>query len=267
MNKDESVGSSETHEGEGAGRDEDEKGNTRLKKQVKEDTAEMTKDEGAGRGEMFEDKGAVRHKKNKDKTTTIHKVRTRDKEEANQIVNGCKRPIVKDKEGKKENNERSKTEPGRVARDRSKVQEPRDKRDEDNIQHGPEGDDQHKDGGSEQYDRTRLAKIAAGHATPTRDDYLLGDPRLAEAHDCSTVVPHTGADRSVQHNIPGTNLPQSQYQSEEGDGMYEGEGIGYDAGADHRADQHKEGGTSPSTRPSSPRSPQGTPPRPETTTS
>ena len=85
---------------------------------------------------MTKDKGTVRHKKNKDKTTKIHKVRTEDKEETNQIVNGCKKLIVKDKEGK-ENNERSKTEPRRVARDRNRVQEPRDKRDEDKIQDGP----------------------------------------------------------------------------------------------------------------------------------
>ena len=39
---------------------------------------------------MFEDKGTVRHKKNKEETTTIHKVRTGYKEEASQIVNGCK---------------------------------------------------------------------------------------------------------------------------------------------------------------------------------
>ena len=96
-----------------------------------------------------------------------------------------------DKEGKKENNKRPKTEPGRVARDRKKVQEARDKRDKDNIQDGPEGDDRHKDGGSEHFDRTRLGKNAAGHATPTKDNYLLADPRLAEAHDSSTVVPRT----------------------------------------------------------------------------
>ena len=81
--------------GEGAGRDKDKKGNARPKKHVKEDTGEPTKDEGAGRGEIF-----------------------KDKEEANQVVNGCKRLIGKDKEGKMENNERPKTEPGRVARDK-----------------------------------------------------------------------------------------------------------------------------------------------------
>ena len=102
----------------------------------------------------------------------------------------------------------------------------RDKRDKDNIQDGPEKDDQHKDGGSEHFDRTRLANNATGHATPAGDDYLLADPRLAKAHDCSTVVHCTGADCSVQHNIPGTNLPQSQNLSEEGDSKYEGEGEG-----------------------------------------
>ena len=35
--------------GEGSGRDEDEKGNARPKKQVKEDIGKTTKDEGAGR--------------------------------------------------------------------------------------------------------------------------------------------------------------------------------------------------------------------------
>ena len=212
--------------GEGGGLDKDEKGNARPKKQVKEDTGKTTKDEGVGCGEMFE-----------------------DKEEANQFVISFKRPIGKDKEGKKENNERPKTEPGRVARDRNKVQEPRDKRDKDNIQDGPEGDDQHKDGGSKHFDRTRLAKNTTGPATLTEDDYLLADPRLAEAHNSSTVVPGTRADCSVQHNIPGTNLPRSKDLSKEGDGKHEGkgvgEGIGYDAGADHQTDQHKEGGSEP----------------------
>ena len=44
-----------------------------------------------------------------------------------------------------------------------------------------QGDDQHKDGGSEPLDKIRLAKIATVHATPARDYYLLADPRLAEA--------------------------------------------------------------------------------------
>ena len=67
--------------------------------------------------------------------------------------------------------------------------------------------DQHKEGRSEPFDKVRLAKIAAGNATLTGDYYLLADPRLAEAHDSSTVVPRTGADRSLQHNIPRTNRP------------------------------------------------------------
>jgi len=175
----------------------------------------------------------------------LDQVGTEDKEEASQIFNRCKRPIIKDKEEKRKNNERSKTEPERLATDRNKVQEPRDKRDGDNIQDGPKGDNQHKDSGSEHFNRTRLAKNAPGHATHTRDDYLLAEPRLAEAHDCSIEVPHAGADRSMQHNIPGTNPPQSQHLSKEGDGRYEGEGIGYDAGADHQANQHKEGGSEP----------------------
>ena len=52
--------------------------------------------------------------------------------------------------------------------------------------------------------------------------YLLADPRLAEAHDYSTVVPRTGADRSVQQTIPGTNFPQPQHLNNEGDGTYRG---------------------------------------------
>ena len=102
-------------------------------------------------------------------------------------------------------------------------------------------------GGSEHFDRTQLAKIATGHATQTKEDYLLADPRLAEANNSSTVVPRTCADRSVQHNIPGTNLPRSKDLSKEGDGKHKGEGegkgIGYDAAADHQTDQHKEGGS------------------------
>ena len=65
------------------------------------------------------------------KRATIHKVRTKDKEEAIKDVNGCKRPIVMDREGKIKDNERSKTKAGREARDRNKVQELRDTRDKD----------------------------------------------------------------------------------------------------------------------------------------
>ena len=134
-----------------------------------------------------------------------------------------------------------------MTRDRNKMQEPRDKRDKDNIHDGPEGDDQHKDGGSEHFVRTQLAKNATGHATQNENDYLLADPRLAKANDSSTVVPRAGEDRSMQHNIPGTNLPRSQDLSKEEDGKHkgEGEGIGYNAGADHQTDQHEEGGCKP----------------------
>ena len=69
----------------------------------------------------------------------------------------------------------------------------------------------------------------------TRDYYPLANPWLAEANDSSTVVPRAGADRSLQHNIPGTNCPQSQHLSEEGDSIHEGEGNGNDFGASHQA--------------------------------
>ena len=52
-----------------------------------------------------------------------------------------------------------------------------------------------------------------------------GDHRLVEAHDYSTIVPRTGADRSAPQAIPGSNLSQSQHLSDERVGMYEGEGV------------------------------------------
>ena len=52
-----------------------------------------------------------------------------------------------------------------------------------------QGDDHHKDVRSEPLDKTRLAKNTSALATPARDYYLLADPRLAEAHDFSTLVP------------------------------------------------------------------------------
>ena len=72
---------------------------------------------------------------------TIHKVRTKDKEEAIGNGNGCKRSIVMDREVKIKDNEWSKTEAewskteaGREARHRIMVQELRDTRDKENIQ-------------------------------------------------------------------------------------------------------------------------------------
>jgi hypothetical protein len=81
-----------------------------------------------------------------------------------------------------------------------------------------QGDNQHKDGGCKPHDKIRLAKIATGQATPARDNYLPADPRLAEAHNYSTVVPCTGADRSGQQTITGTNSPQPQHLNNEGNG-------------------------------------------------
>ena len=49
-------------------------------------------------------------------------IKDKDKDKANKIVSVCKRPIVKDREGMRMKNKRSKTEPRRVARDRNKVQ-------------------------------------------------------------------------------------------------------------------------------------------------
>ena len=43
--------------------------------------------------------------------------------------------------------------------------------------------------------------------------YLLAHPRLAEAHDFSTVVPLTGAARSTPKPLPISNLLHSQHLS------------------------------------------------------
>ena len=43
------------------------------------------------------------------------------------------------------------------------------------------------------------------------NDYLLADPRLAEAHDSSTVVPCTGSTRSSPRHLTTDNLPYSQH--------------------------------------------------------
>ena len=56
--------------------------------------------------------------------------------------------------------------------------------------------------------------------------YLLANPRLAEAHNDSTVVPLTGADCSAPQPLPGSNLPHSQHLSNQGRGTYEGKGAG-----------------------------------------
>ena len=50
------------------------------------------------------------------------------------------------------------------------------------------------------------------------NDYLLADPRLAEAHNDITVVPPTGTDRSAPQHLPGANLPHAQHRSGEGEG-------------------------------------------------
>ena len=55
--------------------------------------------------------------------------------------------------------------------------------------------------------------------------YLLDDPRLAEAHNDSTVVPPTGADCSAPQHLPGSNLPHSQYLSNQGGGTSKGKGA------------------------------------------
>ena len=134
-------------EGEGAGLDEMVQG-------VGAGLDDKVQGEGAGRDDMVQGMGAGLDKKVQAETKqivtlkaesedtrngNIHAklVQDKDKEEANKIVSRCKRPIVKDREEKKKNKKRSKTEPRRVARDRNKVQEPRDKWDEDNSQDGP----------------------------------------------------------------------------------------------------------------------------------
>ena len=83
-------------------------------------------------------------------------------------------------------------------------------------------DDQHKDGGRKLIDKTRLAENATVHATPARDNYLLAEPSLAEVPDNSTVVPISGADRSVQQTITGTDPPQPQHLNNESYGMIGG---------------------------------------------
>ena len=37
--------------------------------------------------------------------------------------------------------------------------------------------------------------------------YPLADPRLAEAHDFSTIVHHTGSDHSTPKHLTGANIP------------------------------------------------------------
>ena len=267
---------------------------------VKEDNAERNKEKGAGRGEMNEGEGAgldemvqaetkpiviLKSESEDTRNGNSHTKLIKDNEEANKIVSGCKRLIIKDREGKKKNNKRSKTEPRRVARDRYKVQEMVSRLAETRRQGekqeefgnldgdyyllaGPrlveahdystsvphtgaerstprpltvsnllysqhQGDNQHKDGGCKPHDKIRLAKIATGQATPARDNYLPADPRLAEAHNYSTVVPCTGADRSGQQTITGTN---STTPAPEQRGQRHKRGQGRD-----QADHHPQG--------------------------
>ena len=51
--------------------------------------------------------------------------------------------------------------------------------------------------------------------TPDRVYYLLAGPRLAEAHDSSTVVPLTGSARSAPKPLTISNLLYSQHQSDD----------------------------------------------------
>ena len=94
--------------------------------------------------------------------------------------------------------------------------------------------------------------------------YLLANPRLAEAHDDnSTVVHHTGADRSAPQHNQGTNHPHSQPLSNQGRGKgvvreasgstdhgskasgstkYDGEGYREETGGKEQSKAKAEGG-------------------------
>ena len=74
--------------------------------------------------------------------------------------------------------------------------------------------------GRRELNKARGAGRQGGHY------YLLADPRLAESHDDSTVVPLTGADCSAKHPLPGSNLPHFQHLSNQWRGTYEGKGAG-----------------------------------------
>ena len=50
-----------------------------------------------------------------------------------------------------------------------------------------------------------------GDQQQSENDYLLAEPRLAEAHDTSTIVHPTGADRSDGQQTPVTNQPLTQH--------------------------------------------------------
>ena len=63
-----------------------------------------------------------------------------------------------------------------------------------------------------------------GEGRQDRHYYLLAYPRLAEAHDFSTVVPHTGSARSSPKPLTVDNLPYSKHLR--GD-TYEGQGAGH----------------------------------------
>ena len=136
---------------EGVGLDENVQGADKAKTEDTEDKAgtnpitnPKAEDEDAKNGNI----PAKPKKRGKEDTTEramIHKVRTKDKEEAIKNGNGCKRPIFMDREGKINDNkwskteaEWSRTEARREARDGNKVQELRDTREEDNNQDVPE---------------------------------------------------------------------------------------------------------------------------------
>ena len=132
---------------------------TRDKAGTKPNAIPKAEDEDAKNGNI-PTKPKKRGKEDITERATIHKVRTEDKGEALEKGNGCKTKtlIVMDREGKIQDNERSKTEAEwsktevewsktevewsktearSEARDRNKVQELRDTRDEDNIQDVP----------------------------------------------------------------------------------------------------------------------------------
>ena len=48
-----------------------------------------------------------------------------------------------------------------------------------------------------------------GEGRQDRHYYLLADPRVIEAPDFSTVVPHTGSDRSTPKHLTVANIPYS----------------------------------------------------------
>ena len=63
--------------------------------------------------------------------------------------------------------------------------------------HPLRGDQDEEDRGVVRYNPEGHDRIA--YAQQSENDYLLAEPRLVEAHDTSTVVHPTGADRSDKH--------------------------------------------------------------------